>query len=369
MPPTPPDPDFRDKQKASLCSKNECIMAKKSAFPSVFEVQKAIKNGDLQPVYFLFGESEYLLKKTMETLEAAAAPLLSSDFDKKIFYGADSSFDEISDFALSFPFGSEKKLLIVKEFEKLVKSEKAGLNKKLPKLVDDPPDFSIILFIYNGELTGFSDAYLKALKSGGYIYEARELSQAGLATWLIEYAEQSGKKLSKSNAELLITIIGEDRYSLEGQLEKMITFTGDSGEVTQEIIADQAISSKEYKPWDLNNMIAEGKEAEAFTIALKLFEKNGEILSTVATLNKYFIQLAEINEMLQKRVADDIAARKLRIHPFIYKKFYRTAAHRYPPKRLYRVFNALLEADLSVKTSRSDPETILTLLLREIFRR
>jgi len=52
--------------------------------------------------------------------------LLTSEFDKQIYFGSSSTISEVIGFAQSFPFGDGKKFILVKEFEKMKEEKPSG---------------------------------------------------------------------------------------------------------------------------------------------------------------------------------------------------------------------------------------------------
>ena len=89
---------------------------------------------------FLFisylGEDSYSIESGSTMVEEAVKPFVESDFDKETFYGEDSDLTDILNFASAFPFGSGKKLVIIKGFEKIYGP--SGPNRNNPSL---PPAF------------------------------------------------------------------------------------------------------------------------------------------------------------------------------------------------------------------------------------
>ena len=95
-------------------------MAKtKVQLPSVNLISADLRNNKIFPVYFLYGADVYSMEAAVLQIENKISPFISSDFDKEIFYGEKNSLAEILDFASAFPFGTGKKFIIVKEFEKI----------------------------------------------------------------------------------------------------------------------------------------------------------------------------------------------------------------------------------------------------------
>ncbi|MEJ2193315.1 MAG: hypothetical protein P8X73_00460, partial [Ignavibacteriaceae bacterium] len=67
------------------------------------EIVGKVDKGNLLPVYYLFGEDNYLLQSALSTIETATAPLISSEFDRQTFYGDDKSLNDVLDFVSAFP--------------------------------------------------------------------------------------------------------------------------------------------------------------------------------------------------------------------------------------------------------------------------
>ena len=116
----------------------------KSKAPSILEALPEIKKRKFKPVYYFFGEDSYSLSTVLNILEETFQPLLLSEFDKETIYSVDRSINDILSLASSFPFGSEKKLIIVKEAEKIKDK------KPLKDYAASPAEFTVIAFFHNG---------------------------------------------------------------------------------------------------------------------------------------------------------------------------------------------------------------------------
>lgn len=325
---------------------------------SITQIRKLLKKRVFLPVYFLFGEDSFSLNSVCDEIVKSIEPFVTIEFDRQVFYGGSIPIEEAIDFAISFPFGSEKKLVIIKEFEK---------NKNQDKLlayIEKPTEFTIMILIYNDTIKNFEKEYLKRLVEKNFIFEAKELKEDEVVNWLIDLAEEEGKKLSEENASFFINIAGVDRSILKMQLEKIITNTKEDNEISFETIKNQVYPSREFNIFDLYNAIGKKDKETSFKIAFNLIERE-EITMIISMLNKYFTGLAQILEMTKLGYSDQVAAKFIGTHWFYYKD-YKAAAKMYPTKKLYQIAQALLEADLSVKTSATDDKTILSILITKI---
>lgn len=335
-------------------------MAKdKTQVPSILEALKKINKNEFLPVYYFFGEDSYSLSTAVKTIEKKIEPFLTSDFDKEIFYGEKKSLSEILNFALAFPFGSEKKLIIVKNFEKI---EDKGI---LKSYLDSPPVFTVLVLIHNGKITSFRSEPLKTLAAKKYIFSANNLKGVNLLKWVINYCESNGKTISSENAQALIDIAGENRSAIEAQLEKVFTFTAEKKEISLEDITSLSTALKEYTIFDLQNSLGAKNKAASFNAAFKLLDQGYEPSVMIFMLTRFFTGLSRITELDEKKIPDVEASKYVGTHHFYYRN-YREARKLYSDRDLLRISNALVDAELSIKSSSAEKRSIISLLLSEI---
>ena len=335
-------------------------MAKnRPGIPTILEISKKINKNNLLPVYYFFGEDSFSLNIGLKAVERAVDPFISSDFDKETFYGENRTLSEVLDFASAFPFGSEKKLIIFKEFEK-VKDK-----KNLSSYLKSPPEFTVMVLIHNSSITGFKSEPFPSLIEKNYLFSAKELKGDHLLNWIINYCEEAGKYLSKENAGVLVDIVGEDRNLIESQLEKIFTFIGEKKEISINDITSLSTELKEYNIFDLQNAVGKKDKALAVKTAYKLLEQGKEPTFIIYMLTRYFTGISRINELREKKIPENVAAGIVGTHPYYYKN-YLSARMIYSERDLYRASEALLRADLLIKTTSTDYKSVLALLLAEI---
>ncbi len=331
----------------------------KSKAPSILEAIAEIKKRKFKPVYYFFGEDSYNLTFALHILEEVFTPLLSSEFDKETIFSEDRSIIDILGLSTSFPFGSEKKLIIVKE------SEKIKDKKPLKNYAASPAEFTVLAFFHNGPITNLKSEPFKTLAENNFLYEAKELKGRNLIDWLISEAEEKGKKLSEENAQVLVDIAGENRNMLEDQLEKICVFLNKEKEITIESIQKVSSELKQFNIFDLQNAIGLKDKSKALNVANNLLDNGAEPTFIIAMLTRYFTGLAKITELKTKNIPVQEAARIVGTHHFYYPGYVK-ARTLYSDQKLVEVFRALLKADISVKTTSSDNKTIITLLIAEI---
>jgi DNA polymerase III subunit delta len=337
-------------------------MAKsKINIPSILEAYKTFSKDKFLPVYFFFGNDFFSVDTAIRELESAISPFIGSEFDKELVYGDDkTNLPQFLSMASSFPFGSEKKFILFKEFDKV-----NNINS-LTEYLNNPPLYTTIAFIYNGELQNPDKEPYKTLNKHKFMFEAKELKGENLISWLVDFVNKKGRQLSPENARLLVEISGGNRSILDDQLEKIFIYLGSEKVIGYETILALSASLKENTIFELQDAIGSKNKGLSVKILFNLLDKGTDPSFIVAMLTKYFTGISRVNEM-KATIPDDVAARIVGTHPFYYKNF-KSAREKYSDKDVFRSVNAILNVDILLKTTSTDPKSLFTVLITDILK-
>jgi DNA polymerase-3 subunit delta len=337
-------------------------MAKsKINIPSILEASKTFTKDKFLPVYFFCGTDYFSVDNAIRDLEAAISPYIGSDFDKEIIYGDDKTIlSQFLSIASSFPFGSEMKFILFKGFDKV-----NDVNS-LTDYLKNPPPYTIIAFIYNGELQNPDKEPYKTLIKHKFIFEAKDLKGENLISWLVDFVNKNGKQLSSENARLLVEISGGNRSILDDQLEKIFIYLGSEKVIGYETILALSASLKENTIFELQDALGSKNKGQSVKILFNLLDNGTDPSFIIAMLTKYFTGISRVNEM-KTTIPDDVAARIVGTHPFYYKNF-KLAREKFSDTDIFRSVNAILNADILLKTTSTDPKSLFTVLITDILK-
>lgn len=315
-----------------------------------------------QLIYLLHGTDNFAISEALKIIEQHVEKIGINDFDKTVLYGSKTSPEEIIGNANAFPISSEFKFVLVKEFDEVSKPE------LLIPYLKQPAEFTYLVLLSYKQLK-LTKKLNEVLINLNAVYEAKNLSELNLVDWLIHFAEEKGKRISSPEATLLVDLIGENRDLLMMQMEKMINFIGEKEEITFEDVKKHAIDTKEYNIFDFIDAIGEKDKEKAFVYAFNIL-KHQDVFYLLAMLNKFFMQMARIEEVRKDDVGfptRDAKGRAIGVPGYFFEKYLK-ARQRYSENQLIIISKALLDADLSLKTSTSlDEKTVITVLLSKIF--
>jgi len=340
-------------------------MAKqKKEIPSIYSIGKYLKQDSLLPIYFFFGDDTYAIEGATKALEKIVQPLLASDFDKEIINGNERTVVEVMDLASSFPFGSEKKLIVLKDFDEL-----KGDKKQFGGYVKDPAPSTVLIINKYSDVTNFDAEPFSSLLEKNFIFEANELKGNNLTSWIVKYVSKNGKSISLENASALVDIVGENRSLIEMQIQKIFSYLGDNKEITLEIIRSLSSRLKQFNIFDLWNAVGKRNKARSMEVMLNIISQDDEgkqALYIIAMLNKYFTSLAQVPDLEKDNTSEQAKARSVGTHPFFYKDYVKASTY-FNENRLRNIFRSLMNADMTLKSTASDPKAVISLLLTEIF--
>lgn len=327
---------------------------------SILYIKDEIKKEEIKPIYFLYGEDSYSINLTLKIISESVDSFITSEFDKEIFHGKEVTLQNVLSNASTFPFGSQKKLIVLKEFEEI--KDKKGLKN----YADSPSDFTVLIIINNGNLPKKLAEPFKTLDKLNYLYEAKALKGKYLLSWLSSFAASKNKTLNNANAQLLVDLVGENREMLEAQLEKIFIYLGGRTEITFEDIKKLAISFKEFSIFELQDAVAKKDSSETLKIAFNMLDNGKELTEILNYFTRYFLTVSRVFELDRDKIPQSEGAKILGIHPFYYSKC-RELRKSYTDKDLLSVSRALLKTDISIKTTNADKKTLATILFAEMF--
>lgn len=335
----------------------------KITLPKITSVASYLSKEKLLPVYFLCGEDRYTIELAAETIEKSIMPYIQSDFDREIINAEKGqSLNQILDLAFSFPFGGGKKLIIIKNFEAI------GDKKVLAEYLKSPAEFTFLIILHHSKISEIKTEPYNSLYNKNYIFEAAILKGDDLVEWLVKKGNKIGLNFSEDNARSLIEITGEDKSLLEMQLQKFIEFFGPGKQLSYDQIKSLASPTKQFTIFDLQDALGKGNKPRAVEVALSLLESGEEIIMIINSVAKFILTFAQITEVIRGKSSQssDFENAKLLGISYGYFMNVKKATYFLPDERLLRASEALLKADLSVKTSSTDPKTILLVLISEM---
>jgi len=209
-----------------------------------------LKKRQLFPFYLFYGENEYQKNKVIEKIRKSLIPDDLLELNFRVFYGDEIGNDisPLVDFATSFPFMSEKKLIIVKRTDRISDSTL----ERLISYLERPADFSCIIFTVRK--ANFKSTFYKYIKEAGRAVHFKQLNEAQIISWIKKKANQMGMQIDEEACYHLYYTVGNNLEELYSELQKLLSYYGESTIGINEV--KFVVSPiKEYSIFDLMDSI------------------------------------------------------------------------------------------------------------------
>lgn len=319
-----------------------------------------LKKKKLPRIFLIHGNEEYFLSKAVELLIASVIPEKERSFNLDVIDGSDADSEAVLSSMLSFPFVGERRLTIVRRFDKMEKKHRMDVAGHLTDL----PETGIVTFAAT-EIKLSEEPY-KAIAANGEHFAFNKLKGPELADFLTETAGALGKKFGKGSADLLVELVGDSAGDLASEVEKLSLYIGDKKEIESDDIMVGVGKSRSFNIFELQRAIGHGNAKQAQEIAEKMLESGEKAVYINYMLTRYFLHLMQTKHLLEKRVSTNDISTKVfgRWNPFISE--YVNAAKSFPISSIKDALQVLLDADVKLKNGGYQEGNAVAMVVSEI---
>jgi DNA polymerase III subunit delta len=299
------------------------------------------------PVFLFLGTEKYLKERAISELRSRSLDSSSGELDYKVLYGSDTSADEIISSAGTIPFFSSKRLIVVKDFDKLSKEDTLKITNYIKNpnqhtcLIIDSDDASIL------EDSPSIARYAKVLKFA-------PLSDNELSSWIKKYLSAQGKTIEDDALDILKEFKGSDILGLSGELDKLVTFIDKRRSVTGDDVENLVGKSVVASAFDIASAIGDRDASKAISIVHELASSGKKPYEIVGILSWFFKRVLKAKLMLDAGDTESSVGQKLRVNRKSAEEFF-THVHSFSAEALESKMKMLLDADLNIKRPRYNP--------------
>ena len=309
----------------------------------VKQIVADIRNGNIKPIYFLFGEEPYYIDKISQFIEKNILTEEEKGFNQMVLYGKEASIDEIVGNAKRYPMMAERQVVIVKEAQEL--------SRTIEQLVDyaeNPQPTTVLVICYKYKKLDKRKKLYKSVSKHGVLFESKKLYENQVSEWLRKVLHGKGYSISHKAAIVLVEYLGTDLSRISNELDKLTLVLPKESQITPADIEEHIGISKDYNNFELKKAIGERNVLKATRIVNYFAQnpKDNPFVLTVSLLHNFFSQLLQyhgLNDHSPKNVAS-----ALRVNPYFVGE-YQIAAKNYPMKKVSSIISHLREMDLKGK--------------------
>lgn len=306
------------------------------------EILNHFNKRQFSPVYLLTGEENYYIDLLTSKFEEEILDEAERDFNFTTLYGLETNAKEICSFAKQYPMMSEKRLIVVKEFQQMDKKELSSLSFYVEKPLD-----STILVLVNKNKTidkKFSDKVNKS----GIIFESAKLYENKVIPWIDKYVRDKGFSIENSATNLIFECLGNNLQKIANEIDKMSINLKEGTQITQSDVANHIGVNKDYNIFELQNAIGKLNHTKINRIVDYLLSNTNEnpIQAMLPNLFAYFVKIAMVSQLKDKTNESVVSA--IGVSPY-FAKDYIYASQIFSLEKIYQNIEIIKDYDLKTK--------------------
>jgi DNA polymerase-3 subunit delta len=300
------------------------------------------EGGECAPLVLLTGDSGFLIERGARAV-ADSVPEAERAWCLWRGSAAEADPDRLLDEASTLPMGGERRVLVIRDAEKLPVTEHAGWKRYLK----NPSRRCVAVFVAS---PGADTKPLRILAEVCALWRLDAPGPGALPGWLAAEAKTLGCALERDAASWMIEVAGRDLALLYGWLERAALLRGGGrlGRAELEPLCGRQAPANLFA---LCDRVGEGNDGEALRLAQRALEDGEEPLPLLSRLANHLRRLSLVRHGIDRGEEAVAAARRAGVPGFLTGKM-AAQARRRTAHSLGRALAACAGADRSLKSSR-----------------
>jgi DNA polymerase-3 subunit delta len=323
-------------------------------------------NNNFFPIYIFYGTNNHAKQKKVQAIKKIVLKDDVNDFNYNVLYSDDQEIQRIVDLANTFPFCSEYRLIIVKNFEKYSTKDK----KNLEEYVKNPAPHTCLI-LEDGDKPDKRESLYKILEENNkttsietfWSYRYKELVQV-----IIETFKSTGKNIDYDASEVLAELIETNPETLDEEIKKITSFVADKKNISLSDIKENVIKSQNHDIYEWAIKITKQEYVSAIKFLNNFSPKELQAPQLLLfVLTDRFIKISKYLTLLNEGMDTKMAQKSLGIMSFLDPDFHRQAIKfSLENNKLADIFDLLINTDFNIKTGIGNSKLLLEDLIFNI---
>lgn len=295
--------------------------------------------------YVLHGVDRYLIDNCIRNLVDASGNLFG-DFNRAFFSNKDEIEDIISS-AMILPFGNERRLIIVKDYNFNEKSL-----KKLENYLKNDNSLSTLVFTTAEPIN----------VEGVVNVDCGKLSYDVISKKVLLELKKKEYQISTDALETLVTYCDYDMGRIMVELDKLISVATDTKFIIQEMVESNTNKDENYNIYELTDCLGKKNIDKALIIVNSLLEGNGA-KGLIAGIYQHFRRLLYV--AVSSNLTNDGLAARLGVKSYAV-EVVRPQVKLFGAKKLRVICEELRKIDEESKTTFASVENLIYYIIFKI---
>ncbi len=325
---------------------------------SVEELKSDLARHGPRPVYAVLGPEQYLVRQAFALLKETVVPegLMSLNFAE--FSAPDDPAPEFLAAANTFPMMSPRRMVVVRNVEKLQEGDRDALIRYL-----QAPAAKTVLVLVGTEIDRRTVLY-RTVRDSACIVEFPLMKGEALKHWAGEYIRRRGHTISPPSLEKVAELAGSSLEAVANEIEKLLLYAGTSKEIPPAAVDDLVQGSRQHRIFELTDAMGARDKPLALKVLANLLDADENPIGVAAMMARHFRQILIARETLAAGRSPGEAADAAQVpaYPSVRQAFLRHL-RLIDAETAARVHRELAALDQRFKSSTGNPRMLLEKLI------
>ncbi len=329
-------------------------------------------------IYFFYGSDSFRIRQKVNLVIENYLVKHKSGLNLCRFdFVSEEGVAKLKNFMSSYSMFSEKKLAIIENlFETKLSLGDFISYFESADLVKDPERFLVIAQELKlkeerkaKEKYIFKDAEVKTVfnKLTAKSINSEEFDLLGgikLENWVKKEVQNQNGKIEDAAVKKIAAFVGSDLWQMQNELAKLVSFKNGKPIVEEDVdyLVKSKIESDIFKTIDA---LAARNAAAAFKFLYRNLAEGESEISLLGILVYQFRNLLLVKSQLESGTQYYGLEKKLKMHPFVLRKTFEQSKN-FSLTALKKIYERLMEIDLSIKSGQVEASAALDLVVKEI---
>lgn len=318
-----------------------------------------VREGQLKPVYLLYGEEACLQEEFVATLVDSALSPAERAMNLHRLDGRDTPLSEALALASVSPFGAERRVVMLKEPDFPPVEEGVW-----EKYLQHPVSQTCLVLVIPGKVDR-RRRWFALLEKVGVTVECNPLKEEDMARWVSSRVLAAGKAISPEAAWLIASAAGGDLRRAAMETDKALASAGEAPLVGLEEVERVASHVREGDIFRLVDAIGRRQQEVALVILSHLLRHGESPAKILFMITRQLRALYTVRSLLEKGLPAEEVKRRSGLSPFLAGRCLGQARN-FRLKELEQAWEQLLQADLAIKTGQLEAPMALEILILQL---
>jgi DNA polymerase-3 subunit delta len=323
---------------------------------------ESVKKGAIHPLYFLYGEEEYLKQEFIRELLCTALPEANRAFNLDVLYGDEFDRQVFDDRVGSFPLFSDRRVVILRNFKGLSTANKDHVIDSAGTSADS------VVLVVEAQSSALETVRWKNMKKvadkRGLSFKFEFLDEDETLERVRGRFQREERNVTPDALELLVESVGTQLIDLINEVEKLCLAAGSNEVVDRELVGAVVGRYRIESLFSLLDALEEKDPAGMVRRLNRLVQGGEEPVVMLGMLLKRVVLLLEVKALTTdsgSRVesARDLASAMSGGSSPYYAEVLRRQSRRFERAELIRLLENLRWADYKLKTTSLDPRYLI----------